>query len=340
MELDVANERAFVLTEQLTMDLAEGRAWEEKMGAFGALARVSRLLQRPRDDEFEVTHREVRYEPFWHVVVSSRATYRRQREYRVPVAGAEVRAVTVEGRELPVADGAIYLLGDEYCTEESRQDVYMDGISGQPNPALSGYLRHDPREVPPHGLNSFGPAGAVILPPTTSASALVRQLMAPLCRAVEADEILQESVHVEAVDLYFRPIYAFRFHWLLRNRDGVVECNALTGEFSAGGRMYDEGRPERVDADALFDLDPNQIESWIPGGHIVVSSRLAFEKAEPPQPMPEDVSYGVSAEGGAPESVSWGAADQGAETLYEEAPEEPSEGNGDTADDEAVSGPL
>lgn len=47
MEISLADERALLLKEQLTMDQAEGRAWSQKLDGFGRMAKVTGLLQRP-----------------------------------------------------------------------------------------------------------------------------------------------------------------------------------------------------------------------------------------------------------------------------------------------------
>jgi len=72
MEITVADEHAWLLKEQLTIDHAEGRAWSKKTDAFGAMAKVTSLLQRPKDDDFVLIYKEHRYEPFWHIVSNAR----------------------------------------------------------------------------------------------------------------------------------------------------------------------------------------------------------------------------------------------------------------------------
>ena len=52
-------------------------------------------------------------------------------------------------------------------------------------------------------------AGTVVVPPEVKASALVREVVSSAIGRIEADRILEERVIVDAVDLFYRPVYAF-----------------------------------------------------------------------------------------------------------------------------------
>lgn len=67
MEISLADERALLLKEQLTLEQAEGRAWSKKLDAFGRMAKMGSFIQRPKDDDFEFIYKEHRVEPFWHM---------------------------------------------------------------------------------------------------------------------------------------------------------------------------------------------------------------------------------------------------------------------------------
>ena len=44
MQITVADERALLLEEQISMEQAEGRAWSKKGDAFGTITKMTRLL--------------------------------------------------------------------------------------------------------------------------------------------------------------------------------------------------------------------------------------------------------------------------------------------------------
>ncbi|MHB1293923.1 MAG: hypothetical protein ACYC4R_02900 [Anaerolineae bacterium] len=291
MQTQVIQTRALILTEQLSVDLAEGRTYSERINAFGALARVTSLLSKPREEDIQLVYRERRYEPFWHIVCSASASYRRRRQYPIAIKAPEVRMVSIEGKEYPVSNGQFVQEGIEYCESQSRQEVFIDGLTARPQPNLANYLRYPAIEIDTNDLTAFAPEGSLVLPPVTPASTLVRDILAGIVQSVEADEILNEQVTVERVDIYWRPIYAFGFRWVPRNRDGVLECDAMTGEFRGGGVTHPDMQTERLYAAAVLDIDPNTVAQFVPGGHVVaLSTQHAAEQPsepEPPAPAPQ-----------------------------------------------------
>jgi hypothetical protein len=71
-------------------------------------------------------------------------------------------------------------------------------------------------------------AGTVVVPPKVKASALVREVVSSAIGRIEADRILEERVIVDAVDLLYRPVYAFRYRHA--GKEAVIEFDGLTGD--------------------------------------------------------------------------------------------------------------
>ena len=78
----------------------------------------------------------------------------------------------------------------------------------------------------------------VVVPPTVKASGLVRDAVAKAIGKIDADKILEERVELEAVDLCYRPVYAFRYRRM--GKEAVVEVDGLTGEVSTTGSTFEE----------------------------------------------------------------------------------------------------
>lgn len=49
-------------------------------------------------------------------------------------------------------------------------------------------------------------------PPQARATAVVRDILIGMIKSVQAARIIEDSVGVERVDLYYRPVYAFQYH--------------------------------------------------------------------------------------------------------------------------------
>jgi len=163
--------------------------------------------------------------------------------------------------------------------------VTVNALDGQPDKALASYLKYTSEEVSPEALNSFAPEGALVLPPSVPASSMVRRAIAGTTGAVDADTILDETLEVESMELYFRPIYGFTFRRISKDREvrpiygftfrriskdreGTLIYDALKEEFSTKGNVYPEFVPEPMDASALLDVTEETVQGLLPGDHL------------------------------------------------------------------------
>jgi len=270
MEISLADERAMLLKEQLTPDQAEGRAWSRKVEAFGRVARVTGILQKPKDDDFELVYKEYRLQSFWHVVCSGRYVYERQNSYSIQVGGTEVEKVTLDGQEYAVENGRVDLIGTESCREEPRQELFIDGYTLEPNPDLASYLEFAANEIPVAYLDELAEKGIVVVPPQTRATAVVRNALLGILKSVRADRILEDHVEVERVDLYYRPVYAFQYWWKSKKKEAVLEFDGVTGDLQAEGKTFQQYMGKLLDREFLFDMGIDTIDLLVPGGGIAI----------------------------------------------------------------------
>src|ERR1700759_3880043 len=106
MDVELADERVLILADRFNMDHAEGRAWTRRTDAFGAIAKITGFLSRPKDEEYETVYRERRLQPFYRIACTTTMTYERAKTYAVPVV-ANVTDVEIAGQNYSVAAGAI-----------------------------------------------------------------------------------------------------------------------------------------------------------------------------------------------------------------------------------------
>ncbi|MHB9034885.1 MAG: hypothetical protein ACYC6L_17785 [Anaerolineae bacterium] len=270
MEWQVAEQKVSILTEQLSMDLAEGRAWGMKLDAFGTLSKVTSVFQKPKEDDFQLAYKELRYEPFWHISVMFKSVYQRERQYRMAPKGPEVHSVTILGQDFTVEAGQVTLTGMEHCEDEGQTEVWVDGLTGKRSPNLANLMRYGAKQIATSEIGTFAPAGAIVQAPTMHSAALVKEILGGMVKTVEADEILGEGVAVQAVELFYRPIYAFQFLWVSKDKYGVVECDALTGQYKADGKVLKDTPVEMPNASMIFDLQPDAMDSLLPNGHVTI----------------------------------------------------------------------
>jgi len=270
MEISLADERAFQITPQIPIDTARVRVDDKRTslvaGSLGA------LLARPKSEDIQLLSTESRLEPFWLVTISARTRYDRSRSYTLLVSGPEVQQVTVLEHQVTVdakAKGgpAIALTGTEHCLDERRVSRTFDGLAGTPAD-FTKYLTYPSLEIT--NLESFVPEGVLVVPPQARATAVVRQVMTDVVKPVQAQMIHEERVDVEAINLYFRPVYAFEYNWTAKSKKVIVEYDALTGETRTGGRKLHDQIKGMLTRDLLFDVTADAVGILVPGGSIAV----------------------------------------------------------------------
>ncbi|HZZ87396.1 MAG TPA: hypothetical protein VFE13_03585 [Caulobacteraceae bacterium] len=272
MEVEIAEERILVLADQVGAEVAESKAWARRVEAFGALARMSGLLARPKDEEFEIVYREKRLQPFWRIASRATSKYERARTYQIHLA-AEVKQVVIEGQARPIEGRHAAVTGLESCEEESRRLVLVDGLSGAQDAAMAAYVDFPAAEADASMLARLAGENTVVVPPTVKASGLVREAVAKAIGKIEADRILEEKVELEAVDLYYRPVYAFRFR--RGGKEAVVEVDALTGAATAFGSTFEQHLGKILEPKFLLDIGAEAANLFIPGATV---AKLAIVK--------------------------------------------------------------
>jgi hypothetical protein len=277
MEIELADQHIYVLGDRLSEDEIRQRALDKRTGAFAG--GIGGFLQRPKPDEVELIATQRRLEPFWHVAAHARYVYDRTHEYTVATSGPEVREITIHGQSHPVTPvggrASFVLATTEHCRDEFTAGLFLDGVSGSPVSDGAAVVSGPRDEVA--DLAAAGAEGVVVVPPEQRASFVVRQLLATMMKPVQADSLLEESVTLDTIDLYLRPWWAFEFHWKPKDKRGVVELDAITGQLRPGEALMQ--RVSRIASkDAMFDIGADTVGLLVPGGSIAVKvARIAME---------------------------------------------------------------
>ena len=91
--------------------------------------------------------------------------------------------------------------------------------------------------------------------------------------------MLEEVLTFSASDLYYRPIWAFEFHWAPKDKTGVLEIDALTGQLRQAASLTSH-MTKLISRDALFDIGADTIGLLVPGGSIAVKvARAAIDRS-------------------------------------------------------------
>ncbi len=281
MDVQLTEERIMVLTDQFTMDHAEGRAATKRIDAFGTMAKVAGFLSKPKENEFELIYRERRLQPFWHVTCDAVFAYERQRNHTLHLA-PEVHQIAICNEVRAVTGQQVSVSVLESCREDVHRDMTFDALNGQVAPDLAGRLQYASEQVTDERMATITQEGTVVVPPHATSSVVVRQVITGLMNKIEADRVIEESVVFTAVDLYYRPVYAFRYR--RQNKEAVVELDGLTGEVRAGGSTFETYLGKMLDTRFLLDAGVEAADLLIPGvnlARIVVGKGLEMRNKKP-----------------------------------------------------------
>ena len=166
----------------------------------------------------------------------------------------------------------------EHCVDDVSEELYVDGVSG--NPVANGLAVVTGARTEVADPSALAVDDTLVIAPEQRASAIVRQLLAKLLKPLQADTVFEESLAVEALELYYRPVWAFEFHLPAKDKRGVVEVDALSGETRTAGALQVRQLTRLVTREALFDIGADTVGLIVPGGSIAVKlARVAIDKS-------------------------------------------------------------
>lgn len=274
MEITVAEQGLFLLPAKVTQDQAKEKAWEQKLNVFGTL---SKFLMRPKGEEIQVTLLELRYQPFWHAASHKRFRYDRRTQYQVPVP-LDVQSLDIAGQAYTPSGGRFTLQAVDHCLLEEKREVFLDALTSE-SQDLRRYLSFD--RVAAADGQTFSQDVALV-PPSVRASAVIRQVLGDVMHPPSADQVLEEEVAVDALGLYYRPVYAFEYAWEAKGKRATVEVDGLTGEFKPTGKAFGDQLKKVLSREVLFDIGAETLNLVVPGGAIALKlTKAVIDRQQP-----------------------------------------------------------
>jgi hypothetical protein len=265
MDIRLADERILVLPDALTPESAEALAAPRRIDAFGTLAKMAGLLSKPKPDEIELVYKERRLQPYWVLTCTRVCAYERSRQHVLKLP-PEVRQITVVGElyDVRAQQAAIQVM--ESCREESRKDAVFDALTGEPAADIPAAARTAAMPVTEEALSALA-GNTVLVPPKAKAAVVVRDLLNGLSNKIDADRLIEETVSFEAIDLYYRPVYAFRYR--RQGKEAVVEVDGVNGEVRLGGATFEAYLGKVLEPRFLLEVGAETINLFVPGATLV-----------------------------------------------------------------------
>jgi hypothetical protein len=260
--LEVSESRMLVLTGEKSFEEMKELAWNKKTAAFRG---IKNILARPKPENISITHSEKQYKPFWHAICSTRFEYKRSQEYTIHISDPVVKKVTLCGDEMEIdSERNLKLSGIEHCLESNTKEIFMDAHIEE-DVDFSRHLTMSTREI--SQTEELNVEDTIVVPVKVKAAYLVRKLLSKMIKPMDADEVLEETVRIETLDLYFRPVYAFEYTLIPKNKKNVLEFDGITGEFQSG-EVLREKMAEIFTEETLFEIGTEVAGFIVPGGNI------------------------------------------------------------------------
>ena len=87
---------------------------------------------------------------------------------------------------------------------------------------------------------------------------------------INATNIQDDAEEITSLYLYFRPVYAFEYHWSSADKIGVIEVDGLTGEIIENGNWFKNTFDQAFTRDNLVELSAELASTVVPGGGTVI----------------------------------------------------------------------
>lgn len=278
MDLSVAEQGAFCLTPVVSPEEARGRAAGHKGSAFGTIAQV---FSRPKPEEIELEELGLRYEPMWNASCHVKVAFQRKESYKLPVKSPpHVQSVTIHDQQyqIDVKEQAITLPAIAHCMRESSKEIWIDAVTNEAVKNFAVYVKATKSAI----TGDFAPENAQVVAPTVRASAVIRDLLGDDIKPVEADSVQEETVEVKNIDLYLRPVYAYRYNWAAKKKTAEISLDGISGEISATKSAAQAALMKLLNKDTLFDIGAETMNLVLPGGAIPIRIVEAFTRGKGP----------------------------------------------------------
>lgn len=288
LEAKPENHKIFIFNKVFEFASAKQQAEKKKLNAFGLFK--FNPFNRPTDETVLLKDQILRYEPFWYVASKRQLDYTCEVTYAIPVHNPHAVAVSTKTDEPEHAAYPIIRQQDkskidlqvmEHCHRSIEYASHFDGLKrGIKIKALTEYIQkfaHE--EVQQVELEN-------VLKPLLSVDQLTSVVRSELQnQVINATTIEQDIEEITALYLYFRPVYAFEYHWSTADKVGVIEVDGLTGEIIENGNWFKNSFESTFTRDNLIELSAELATMVVPGGGTVVkiASKMMIPETEAQQ---------------------------------------------------------
>lgn len=267
LEVKPENHKIFVFKKIFEFDSAKQQAEKKKLNAFGMFAKFN-PLKRPTEETVLLKDQILRYEPFWFVESRRSVNYNCIVTYAIPVHNQHAISITIDQQEdlsYPVMrqqdKAKIDIQVVERCHRTIEYSNYLDGLKREIKKSvfIEYIKKFEHSAVEKVDLDN-------VLQPLLSLDSLTSLVRSELQnQIINATNIQDDAEEITSLYLYFRPVYAFEYHWSSADKIGVIEVDGLTGEIIENGSWFKNTFDQAFTRENLIELSAELASTIVPG---------------------------------------------------------------------------
>lgn len=262
--------KLFVFDEIYSFRAAQEQAEKKKLNAFGVMAKLN-PLKRPREDTVQLSRKESRLEPYWHIEATKIVDYDCQITYQIPIHNPYVQSIQINNDAYEVTHSRDKAKIDVTALETCHRKIFYDELlDGLKRDIKSATFKSYNEKYKFQELSEVAEDSNVI-EPLLPQQAAIQQACAMLnSDAVNAHNIHHNTIIFNKVHLFLVPVFAFEFVWGTADKTGVIEVNGLTGEVIEDGEWYKDKIGQLLTPEMLMDISVDLAGELVPGGGIIL----------------------------------------------------------------------
>lgn len=259
----------FKMNERLDSKAARQIAENNKTTAFGMFEKL-KVWNRPTVENITIIEDVKRYEPFWYAEAERSIEYKSISSYSVDINNNDAHAIEISGNLHEVKkDKKIHIPVTEHCLNKKIHVSHVYGVERDVSKKeIIEYIeKHSSEQVELDEEQML--QDNLLIEPEKKLATILHMIEKELAHAVNASEIVNDTVTFDKVYLYYHPVYAFECLW--SGKSAVLEVDGLNGKPIGGGRMKKEMISMMKDPGFLLDVTGDAMDIIVPGSRLPIT---------------------------------------------------------------------
>lgn len=264
--------KIFFFKSNVTFHLAQQKAEDAKKKALfsnifskSSLNKTLNLLKGKSDVIYQDLY-EYRLEPFWFIEGSRTIEYNKKRIFPIYAENDDINQIHILNHTFDLKSNderLIPLEAIEYCSKKIDYSFYKDGMGRKiDEESLSIYLTKFSQGLIEYNVNSkkikslkdANNQEPSRLNPVIQLHEIETDIKKILLNQNIEGKITNDTLTINKICIFYRPIFAFKYKWISDNSDIIIEVDALTGDVITNGSWFKDKLGKAITAETVQDI--------------------------------------------------------------------------------------